>query len=93
MQNRFVKWDATLITRVPYPEPQKSAFPEKNFLIPGGICQIHGVVPHYLYLAIRTSARHGPNHVHKSPDIPRDARALEKAIAHSAFTLPDVVRL
>src|SRR5262249_50849481 len=46
---------------IPYPEPPRARFEKEKFLIPGRICQIHGVVPHYLYLAIRPSARNEPS--------------------------------
>ena len=79
LENRVLKCDVTLIFRVPYPALSRAHFWTKKFRIPGGMWRIHGMVPHYLYLAIRTSARHEPRHVHKSPEIPRDARALEKS--------------
>src|SRR5215472_18083259 len=74
---------AIALADIPYPAPPKVPFEKEKVLIPGGICRIHGMVPHYLYLAIRTSARHEPRHVHKSPEIPRDDRALEKS--HRSF--------
>jgi hypothetical protein len=78
---------------IPYPEPPKARFEKEKFLIPAGICQIHGVVPHYLYLAIRTSPTFFSNPVYKPLQFRAGLAPKNPEIVHVGLCLAAVVKL
>jgi len=78
---------------IPYPEPPKARFEKETFLIPGGICQIHGVVPHYLYLALRTTGPDRALLVHKILQFRAGVLGRNQDIVQTTFSLLAVATL